>query len=77
MPVLKIEKIGSQHAILLSQEAMTLLGVKEGDHLYLSDTPDVELRVTLVDSQTVAHLRAADKVMDKDWDELQAMAKGK
>ena len=42
MPVLKIEKMGSQHAILLSQEAMTLLAVKEGDHLYLSDTPDGE-----------------------------------
>ena len=77
MPVLKIEKMGSQHAILLSQEAMTLLGVKEGDHLYLSDTPDGELRVTLVDPQTVAHLRAADKVMDEDRDELQAMATGK
>ena len=74
MPVLKIEKIGSQHAILLSQEAMVLLHVKEGDHLYLSDTPDGELRVTLVDPQTAAHLNSADKIMDEDRDELQAMA---
>ena len=77
MPVFKIEKMGSQHAILLSQEAMTLLAVKEGDHLYLSDTPDGELRVTLVDAQTAAHLKSADKVMDEDRDELQAMANGK
>ncbi len=77
MPVLKIEKIGSQHAILVSQEAMTLLDVKEGDHLYLSDTPDGELRVTLVDPQTAAHLKSADQVMEEDRDELQAMANGK
>ena len=77
MPVLKVEKIGSQHAILLSQEAMTLLGVKEGDHFYFSDTPDGELRVTLVDFQTAAHLKSADKIMDEDRDELQAMATGK
>ena len=37
---------------------MTLLAVKEGDHLYLSDTPDGELRVTLVDAQTAAHLKS-------------------
>ena len=76
MPVLKITKVGAEHAIVLSEEAMALLGVTEGDHLYLSDTPDGELRVTLVDPQTAAHLRSADKVMDENSDELQAMADG-
>ena len=77
MPVLKITKIGAQHAVLLSQEAMSLLGFKEGDHPHLSDTPDGELRVTLVDPQTAAQLKSTDKGMVEDWDEGQAMATAK
>ena len=75
MPVLKISRIGPKHAILLSNEVMAFLKAKEGDSLYLSDTPQGDPRVVPVDSRTTEHLESAEKVMDENRDELQAMAK--
>lgn len=41
----KVRKIGNSYGIILSQEALSTLHVKEGDSLYLTEAPGGKLTI--------------------------------
>ena len=55
---------------------MLELGVKEGDNLYIRTTSRGDFLLSPVDPLTASQLKSAEKVMDENWEELQAMADG-
>ncbi|HEX6771038.1 MAG TPA: hypothetical protein VF126_03365 [Acidobacteriaceae bacterium] len=46
MLTVKVTTVGSSSGIILNREAMAHLGVKKGDVLYLTETPDHGYRIT-------------------------------
>jgi putative addiction module antidote len=67
MLTLKIARVGDSVGLVLPQEALSKLGVQEGDVVYLSETPD-GFRLT-------APMSAARKIMKERRAALRDLAK--
>lgn len=72
---LKITPVGSSAGIILTEEAMATLKVREGDTLYLTEEPDGSYRLTTHDPEFERQMSLAEEIMHEDRDVLRALAK--
>ena len=75
MLTLKVTTVGSSSGIILNREAMAHLGVKKGDLLYLTETPDRGYRITPYDPEFERQMKLADPRLPDDREVLRALAK--
>ncbi len=69
---IKVRRVGSSLGVLLPVEATTLLGVKENDKLFLTETPD-GYRITRYDPEFKEQVEAAEEFMDDYGDALKEL----
>ncbi len=74
MVKLKIRAVGSSAGVILPKEALTHLGVREGDELYLVERPD-GYELTPYDPNFEEQLESARKGMDLYRNTLRELAK--
>ena len=72
---LKIMTVGSSTGIILTDEALATLKVREGDTLYLTEEPDGSYRLTTHDPEFERQMSLAEGIMHEDRDVLRALAK--
>lgn len=75
MLAVKITTVGSSSGIILNREAMAYLGVKKGDTLYLTETPDGGYRITPYNPEFERQMKLAEEIMHDDREILRALAK--
>jgi len=71
----KLRKIGNSYGIILSQEAVDKLCVKEGESLYLAETPDNALRITKSSPEFERTMKLAREGMKQYHNALTELAK--
>ena len=71
----KIMTVGASSGVILTKETMTRLGVKKGDTLYLTETPDGGYRLTPYDPEFARQMALAEEIMHDDREVLRALAK--
>jgi len=70
----KLRKQGGSLAVTLPKEVVKELGVRAGEVLHLVQVGPGEFRVTPHDPETVAALKAHDKIMAEYRDAFRALA---
>lgn len=75
MTTLKIRPIGNSLGVVLPKEMLARLNVKDGDALYLTETPDGSLRITPYDPAFDAQMQAAREGMAQFRNALRELAK--
>jgi putative addiction module antidote len=75
MLTVKVTTVGSSSGIILSREAMAYLGVKKGDTLFLTETPDGGYRITPYNPEFERQMKLAEEIMHDDREILRALAK--
>lgn len=75
MTTLKIRPVGNSLGVVLPKEMLARLNVKDGDALYLTETPDGSLRITPYDPAFDAQMRAARDGMAQYRNALRELAK--
>ena len=75
MLALKVAAAGVSSGLVLSEEAMTRLGVKEGDTLYLTAAPGGGYRLAPYDPDFAQQMKLAEEIMRDDREALRALAK--
>lgn len=71
----KVRKIGNSYGIILSQEALSTLHVKEGDSLYLTEAPGGKLTIHSGNPSFEEKMRIAEECMDRYRNALTELAK--
>ena len=71
----KLRKIGNSLGIILPKEALHVLQVKEGDTLYLTESPECSLRVTPERKKFSEMMAIADRGMRRYRNALRELAK--
>ena len=71
---LKVRKVGNSLGLTLPAAAARMLGVAEGDALYLTPTPD-GFRITALDPVFAAGMQAAEGFMARYRNALRSLAK--
>jgi len=74
MVELKVRKLGNSLGVTLPAQAAQVLGVKEGDKLYLTETPE-GYRLTPYDPEFEATMEAAEDFMKRYRNALRELAK--
>lgn len=74
MMELKVRKLGNSLGVTLPAQAAQVLGVKEGDKLYLTETPE-GYRLTPYDPEFEATMKAAEDFMKRYRNALRELAK--
>ncbi|MDZ4804061.1 MAG: AbrB/MazE/SpoVT family DNA-binding domain-containing protein [Candidatus Eisenbacteria bacterium] len=74
MVELKVRKLGNSLGVTLPAQAAQVLGVKEGDKLYLTETPE-GYRLTPYDPEFEATMKAAEDFMKRYRNALRELAK--
>ncbi len=74
MQKLKITTVGASAGVILNKEVMAKLGVKKGDTLYLTETPD-GYRITPYNPEFERQMKLAEEIMHDDRDILKALSK--
>ncbi len=74
MQALKIRKVGNSLGVVLPKEAVSRLNVREGDVVYLTDSPDGGFRLTPLNDDFAAQMAAAEEIMREDRDILRELA---
>lgn len=74
MVELKVRKLGNSLGVTLPAQAAQVLGVKEGDKLYLTETPE-GYRLTPYDPEFAATMKAAEDFMKRYRNALRELAK--
>jgi putative addiction module antidote len=75
MHTLKLRKIGNSLGVVLPKEALSTLKTKEGDVIYLTDSPDGGFRVTPLNEEFSDQFKKAERIMREDRDVLRELAK--
>ncbi len=75
MTTLKIRPVGNSLGVVLPKEMLARLNVKDGDALFLTETPDGSLRITPYDPAFDAQMRAARDGMAQYRNALRELAK--
>jgi len=75
MTTLKIRPVGNSLGVVLPKEMLARLNVKDGDALYLTETPDGSLRITPYDPAFDAQMQAARDGMAQYRNALRELAK--
>jgi putative addiction module antidote len=73
MVALKIGRNGNSSAMPLPKEALAMLGVEQGDTVYLTKAPD-GCRITPYDPEFEQQMTIAREVMKKDRNVLRELA---
>jgi putative addiction module antidote len=71
---LKVRKVGNSLGVTLPAEAARMLHVREGDALYLTETPD-GFRVTGYDPEFETTMKAAEGFMARYRNALRTLSK--
>jgi putative addiction module antidote len=71
---LQLRKIGNSLGLILSKEAVQLLGVAEGDSITLTESPD-GIRLTPFDPHFEQKMKAADSIISRYKNTLRELAK--
>jgi antitoxin component of MazEF toxin-antitoxin module len=71
----EIKKIDNADGIVFPRSLMLRLGLKRGQHLYVTELPGGGFQVTPYDPDFEATVRAADEVMEQYRDTLTVLAK--
>lgn len=71
---LKLRKVGNSVAIIVPKHVRQKMGVKEGDSVYLTETPD-GYRISPYDPEFGRQMELARKVQTKHRDALHELAK--
>jgi putative addiction module antidote len=72
---LKVTTVGSSSGVILNREAMSHLGIKKGDKVYLTAAPDGAYRITPYDPEFERQMKLAEQIMHDDREVLRALAK--
>jgi putative addiction module antidote len=75
MTQLKIRSVGDSLGVVLPQETLARLNLKEGDVLYLTESPDGAMRITPYDPAFDGQMRAARECMGQYRNTLRELAK--
>jgi putative addiction module antidote len=71
---LKLRKVGNSVAMIVPKQVRQKMGVKEGDAVYLTETPD-GYRISPYDPEFSRQMKIARKVQAKHRDALHELAK--
>ena len=71
---LKLRKVGNSVAMIVPKHVRQKMGVKEGDTIYLTETPD-GYRISPYDPEFGQQMELARKVQAKHRDALHELAK--
>jgi putative addiction module antidote len=71
---LTVRKVGNSLGVTLPAPAASALGVKEGDHLYLTEAPD-GFRLTPYDPEFEASMKLAEDFMGRYRNALRELSK--
>lgn len=74
MVSLKIMTVGTSSGVILSKEVLSRLGLKKGDIVYLTETPD-GYRLTPYNPEFERQMKLAEEIMHDDRDVLRALSK--
>jgi putative addiction module antidote len=72
---LKVRPVGNSLGVVLPKEALARLNLKDGDILYLTETPDGSMRITPYDPAFETQMRAAREGMGQYRNALRELAK--
>ena len=75
MTTVKVRPIGNSLGVVLPKETLARLNVKNGDTLFLTETPDGSMRITPYDPRFDAQMRVALEGMGKFRNTLRQLAK--
>jgi putative addiction module antidote len=75
MILTKAMKVGGAGELVLPAEVLSRLGVKEGDTVYLYQSPDGSYRLSANSPEFEHQLAVVEEVMKEDHDILAALAK--
>jgi putative addiction module antidote len=71
---LKVTTVGSSVGVILTKEAQSMLRIKKGDTVFLTETPTGAL-LTAYDPDFARQMQLAEDLMHEDKDILRALAK--
>ena len=71
---LKLRKVGNSLALIVPKHARQKMGVKEGDAVYLTETPD-GYQITPYDPEFARQMELAEKGMKKFRNALRELAR--
>ena len=74
MTALKLSRIGNSVGMVLPKELLSRLRLREGDTVYLTESPD-GYRLTPYDAEFEAQMKVAEDVMRENRDVLRQLAK--
>lgn len=72
---LKLRPLGNSIGAVIPKEALARLNVKEGDTLYLTETPDGGFRLTASDPEFAKTMAIAEEGMRRYRNALRELAK--
>ena len=75
MTSLKIRQVGNSLGVVLPKDLLAKLNVKDGDSLFVVETPDGSLKITPYDPEFDAQIRAAREGMKEYRNALRELAK--
>lgn len=73
MTTLTIRKIGNSEGVILPKEVLARMHVKEGDQLYVTETPD-GFSVRAYDSEIEHDMALAEEIMRENRNALRKLA---
>ena len=71
----KVTTVGASVGVILTKEALTRLGVKKGDFVYLTEAPEGGFRLTPYNPEFERQMSIAEGLMHDDREILRALAK--
>lgn len=72
---LELKKIGNSTGVILPKELLNRLGLKQGDNVYVTETPDRSINLAPYDPDHEEAMRIARDVMKEYRDTFKALAK--
>ena len=71
---LEVKKIGNSTGLILPKELVSRLNLKQGEWLYVTESPDGGVRLTPYDPSFEEAMGVVDDIMDEYKDTLRALA---
>lgn len=75
MIALKLTQVGNSVGVVLPKEALAKLGVEKGDVVYLTESPDGDMRISAYDPAVAEEIALGETFMDEYRDTFRALAK--
>ena len=75
MTKLKVRPVGNSLGVVLPKETLARLNLKDGDVLYLTESPEGSMRITAYDPEFETQMREAREGMGQYRNALRELAK--